>query len=90
MDKALSPWSLFDLGSFAQSLMLAAAERGLDSVPAVMLGAYPDIVRAELGIPEGFAIALGVALGHADAADPMNTLRSPRRPLVEILTVRGL
>src|SRR5512137_1953294 len=45
MDRALSPWSLFDLGSFAQSLMLAAAEQGLDSIPAVMLAAYPDIIR---------------------------------------------
>ena len=35
LDRALSPWSLFDLGTFAQSLMLAATELGLDSVPAV-------------------------------------------------------
>jgi len=90
LDRALSPWSLFDLGSFAQSLMLAATELGLDSVPAVMLAAYPDIVRAELGVPDALAIAIGVALGHAEREDPLNKLRSPRRPLGEILTVRGL
>jgi len=90
LDKALSPWSLFDLGSFAQSLMLAATEFGLDSVPAVMLAAYPDIVRTELGIPDTLAIAIGVALGHAEREDPLNKLRSPRRPLAEILTIRGL
>jgi nitroreductase len=90
MDRSLSPWSLFDLGSFAQSLMLAAAEQGLDSVPAVMLAAYPDIVRAELGVPDALAIAIGIALGHAEREDPMNKLRSPRRPLAEILTVRGV
>jgi nitroreductase len=90
LDKALSPWSLFDLGSFAQSLMLEATELGLDSVPAVMLAAYPDIVRAELGVPDALAIAIGIALGHAEREDPLNKLRSPRRPLAEILTVRGL
>jgi nitroreductase len=90
MDRALSPWSLYDLGSFAQSLMLAAVEQGLDSVPAVMLAAYPDIVRAELGVPDSLAIAIGIALGHGDCEDPMNKLRSPRRSLAEILTVRGL
>ncbi len=90
LDKMLSPWSLFDLGSFAQSLMLAAAEQGLDSVPAVMLAAYPDIVRAELGVPDTLAIAIGIALGYARREDPLNVLRSPRRPLAEILTVRGL
>ena len=90
MDRALSQWSLYDLGSFAQSLMLAAAEKGLDSVPAVMLAAYPDIVRTELGVPDSLAIAIGIALGHAEREDPMNKLRTPRRSLVEILTVRGL
>ena len=90
LDRALSPWSLFDLGSFAQSLMLEATELGLDSVPAIMLAAYPDIVRAELGVPETLAIAIGIALGHADREDPMNKVRSQRRSLAEILTVRGL
>ncbi len=90
LDRTLSPWSLFDLGSFAQSLMLAATETGLDSVPAVMLAAYPDIVRTELGVPDALAIAIGIALGHAEREDPLNKLRSPRRPLAEILTVHGL
>ena len=66
------------------------AELGLDSVPAVMLAAYPDIVRTELGVPDSLAIAIGIALGHAEREDPMNKLRSPRRSLAEILTVRGL
>jgi nitroreductase len=90
LDKALSPWSLYDLGAFAQSLMLAAADTGLDSVPAVMLAAWPDIVRAELGVPDALAIAIGIALGHAEREDPLNKLRSARRPLAEVLTVRGL
>ena len=90
LDKALSPWSLYDLGAFAQSLMLAATEAGLESIPAVMLAGWPDIVRAELGVPDSLAIAIGIALGHAEREDPLNKLRSPRRPLAEILTVRGL
>ena len=90
LDKALSPWSLYDLGAFAQSLMLAAAEAGLDSIPAVMLAGWPDIVRAELGVPESLAIAIGIALGHAEPEDPLNKVRSPRRPLAEVLRVRGV
>ena len=90
LDRALSPWSLYDLGAFAQSLMLAAAEAGLDSIPAVMLAGWPDIVRAELAVPESLAIAIGIAIGHAEREDPLNKVRSPRRPLAEVLTVRGL
>lgn len=46
MDRTLTPWSIFDMGLFAQSLMLAAQEFGVDSVPAVNLVAYPDLIRA--------------------------------------------
>jgi len=45
---------------------------------------------AEPDVPEGLAIALGIAPGHADRDDRPNKVRSPRRPLAEILTVRGL
>lgn len=90
LDKSLSPWSLYDLGAFAQSLMLAAAEAGLDSIPAVMLAAWPDIVRAELGVPETLAVAIGIALGHADREDPLNRIRSPRRPVADVLRAKGL
>jgi nitroreductase len=55
-----------------------------------MLAGWPDIVRAELGVPEPLAIAIGIALGHADREDPLNKVRSPRWPAAEMLTVRGL
>lgn len=46
MDRSLTPWSIFDLGSFCQSMMLAAQEYGVGSIPAVMLAAYPDLALA--------------------------------------------
>jgi nitroreductase len=89
MDRTLTPWSIFDMGSLAQSIMLAAQEQGVDSAPAVMLVAYPDILRAELDIPEDLSIVLGVALGYGDPDHPQNRFRSPRRPLQEVVRFRG-
>jgi hypothetical protein len=37
LDKTLSQWSLFDLGAFQQSIMLAAFEYGLGTIPAITL-----------------------------------------------------
>lgn len=90
LDRALGAWSLYDLGAFAQSLMLAAAAERIASIPAVMLAAYPDVVRAELGVPDSLAMAIGVAFGHADREDPMNRPRSPRRGVGEVLRAKGL
>lgn len=81
MDRTLTPWSIFDLGLFAQSLMLAAQHYGVGSAPAVSLAAHPDLIRAELKIPEGLLIVIGIALGHADARHPQNKYRSPRRTM---------
>ncbi len=89
MDRSLTPWSIFDMGLVAQSIMLAAREQGVDSAPAVMLVAYPDILRAELDIPGELSILLGIALGYGDADHLQNRYRSPRRSLQEAVRFRG-
>jgi len=90
MDKTLTPWSIFDLGLFSQSLMLAARHFGLDSAPAVTLAAHPDLVRKELKIPDELSIIIGIALGYADAEHPQNKFRSPRRAVKEAVTFKGI
>jgi len=90
MDKTLTPWSIFDLGLFSQSLMLAARHFGLDSAPAVTLAAHPDLIRRELNIPDDLSIIIGIALGYADAEQPQNKFRSPRRSVQEAVTFKGI
>jgi len=89
MDRTLTPWSLFDLGSISQSIMLIACEYGLGTAVAVQLASYPDLVRQELGIPESLAVCIGIAIGHIDASSPQNTFRSTRRPMDEIVRIKG-
>jgi len=90
MDRTLTSWSVFDLGLFAQSLMLAAQEYGVDSAPAVTLAAHPGLIRAELKIPDDQVIVIGIALGYKDAEHPQNTYRSPRRTFEDAVRIRGL
>jgi nitroreductase len=89
MDRTLTQWSLFDLGALSQSIMLAACEHGLQTAVAVQLASYPDLVRAELGIPEGMAVCIGIAIGHADDVSPHNAFRSTRRPVNEVARIKG-
>ena len=90
MDRALTPWSVFDIGMLSQSIMLAAREYGVDSIPAVMLVAYPDLIRAELDIPPDQLVLFGIALGYRDAEQPVNQLRTARRPVNEVVRIKGL
>jgi len=90
MEHTLSEWSIFDLGSLSQSIMLAAQGLGIDSAPAVNLVVYPDIIRNELNIPDELSIVFGIAIGYGDSVSPQNTYRTPRRPLKDTAHFSGL
>jgi nitroreductase len=86
MDKILADWSLYDIGAYSQSFMLAALEQGLATIPAITLTLYPDILRRELKIPDNLKITIGIAVGYADKGHGINKFVSSRSPLDE--TVR--
>jgi nitroreductase len=86
MDKILSEWSLYDIGAYSQTFMLAALEQGLSSIPAITLTLYPDILRRELKIPDNLKITIGIAVGYADKENGINKFISSRSSLEE--TVR--
>ena len=90
LDKSLTTWSVFDLGAISQSIMLAAVENGLATIPAVTLVHYPEILRSELNIPDNFSIVLGIAIGYEDKEHPINNFRSTRRPLADVVTIKGI
>jgi nitroreductase len=86
MDKRLN--STLDLGLFIQTLCLAAQAFEVDTIIAQALVAQPDILRRELDIPDSLNIITGVALGYPDPLAPINTYRSPRRPVEEVVRYR--
>jgi nitroreductase len=90
LHKDLNPWSYFDLGLYAQSLMLAAMEYAVGSVIAVNFAAYPEVIREELGVPDDYAIMIGIALGYQDPDSTENLCRSIRRPVEQAVAFDGL
>lgn len=85
-DSSLSPWSLFDLGLFAQTLMLAAQAKGVSTVPQAFATDYAPQIKEYLGIPADKRLVLGISVGYADMAAPVNGFRTERSPLEEIAT----
>jgi nitroreductase len=87
MDKVLSQWSLYDIGAYAQSLMLAAAEYGLGTIPAMTLTLFPDILRRELRIPDNLKVTIGIAMGYIDKQHGINKFVSARTPVEQNVRV---
>lgn len=85
-EASLTPWSLFDLGLFAQSLMLAAHARGLGTVPQAFATDYAAQIKSFLAIPETKRLVLGISIGRPDGESPANSLRTERSPVEEFVT----
>ncbi len=84
-DKSLSLWSLFDLGLFAQSLMLSAHAHGLGTVPQAFVTDYAREVKDYLDIPQSKRLVLGLSIGYPDMEAPANGFRTDRSPVTELL-----
>ncbi len=87
MDKALS--SNLDIGLFIQTICIAAQGYGVDSLIASAFVSQPDVLRQELEIPESLNIVTGIGLGYPDSNSIINTYRSPRRPIQEVVRYKS-
>jgi nitroreductase len=84
-DASLTPWSLFDMGLFAQSLMLSAHANGLGTVPQAFATDYAQDIKKYLSIPETKRLILGISIGYPDIEAPVNAFRTDRVETDEIV-----
>jgi nitroreductase len=83
MDKSLS--SNLDIGLFVQTVCLAAQGYGIDSFIAGAFITHQDVLRQELEIPGNLNIITGIGLGYPNQDAIINTYRSPRRSIQEVV-----
>jgi nitroreductase len=83
MDRGVN--SQLDMGLFIQTVCLAAKGYGVDSFIAGSLISQQDVLRKELAIPESLNIVTGIGLGYPNPEAVINTYRSPRRSLDEVV-----
>jgi nitroreductase len=69
------------MGMFIQNVMLVARGHGLETCPQASMAEFPDIVRRILSLPESQLLVCGVAVGYADADNPVNNYRTEREPV---------
>jgi len=84
MDRTLSTWSIFDMGLFTQTLILAAHDRGLATCIQAGVVRYPEEVRKILDIPDTKKIIVGISLGYPDMEAKFNAFRTTRTDINEL------
>ncbi len=88
MDESMDLGQAVDVGIFAQSLMLLAKERGLDTCPQASWAQWPQRVRSALGIADDEKVLVGISLGYA-ADHPVNDVEQPRVPVDDFASLHG-
>jgi nitroreductase len=86
-DSTLTMWSLFDMGLFAQNLMLASHACGLGTVPQAFLTDYAHHVKRFLGFPETKRLVLGISIGYPDMESPVNSQRTDRVKIEDLVRI---
>lgn len=85
-EKDVSPWMIYDIGAFSQTLMLAAKNEGVDSIPAYEIVRFPEDIHSALNIPDTEIIVAGIALGYP-TDDTLNDFYTDRDNTEDILKI---
>lgn len=81
IDNDLDAMSFLDIGMFIQSLMLAAAARGLGTCAQGAWNTYWTVTKRVLGVPDDQYVVCGLSLGWPDEMAPVNSLVAEREPV---------
>jgi len=89
LDRGMGPPQWSDVGMYMQTVMLLARERGLHTCAQEIWSRVPATVAKFLEAPANLILFAGMALGYADPANPVNTLRTDRAPMDEFSVCKG-
>lgn len=74
-----------DFGCFLQSILLLAREEGLGTCPQAALGAFPQVVRNALQLPNEEKVIMGLSIGYPKASSELNRYHTPRESASDLI-----
>lgn len=81
----LGTYGAVDAGGFVCSFLLSAQAHGVATTPQAALAMQSRFIRNYFGMPEGRKMVCGISFGYADKAHPVNSYRTERAGVNDIL-----
>ncbi|MGM3216504.1 nitroreductase family protein [Pseudomonas sp. PhalM4] len=75
-----------DCGAYMTSFLLAAQALGVATVAQASIALRADVLREHLKLPVHDHVVYGIAFGWPDHNHMVNSFRTPRAPLDEVVT----
>jgi nitroreductase len=76
IDGSLGEWSIFDMGLFAENLILAAHALGVESCLQASVTNYAREIKKFFGLPESKKLVICISMGYPDDKAKLNTYHS--------------
>ena len=89
MDEGFGLGSAWDVGMYAQTLMLAMTANGLASCAQGTMGHHPDLVREAFGLGPEVKVLFGISFGYEDPTMRVNKAHTERASLTETVSFRS-
>ncbi|MBB5048202.1 nitroreductase [Rhodopseudomonas rhenobacensis] len=88
-DEALGVYGAVDCGGYVANFMLAAQALGIASVPQAALAMHSAVVRRHFGLGDDRRVVCGISFGYPDRDHKINSYRTSRASLGEVVTFVG-
>jgi nitroreductase len=89
MDEVFGIGCAWDVGMYAQTLMLSMTAHGLASCAQGTMAHHPDLVREAFGLGSEVRVLFGLSFGFADPNMSVNNAHTARAELQETVTFKG-
>lgn len=83
--RSLAPYALVDCGGWVANFLLAAQAHGIAAIPQAALARHSDVIHTHFALPAQQLVVCGIAFGFADAAHPVNSYRTARADLAQVV-----
>jgi len=88
MNEVFGIGSAWDVGMYAQTLMLAMTANGLASCAQGTMAHHPDLVREAFGLGDEVKVLFGLSFGFEDTSMAVNNAHTTRATLAETVTFK--
>jgi nitroreductase len=82
----LGVYGAVDCGAYVSNFMLAAQALGLGTIPQAALARHSGLIRRHFNLGDNRRVVCGISFGYADHAHKVNSYRTSRAALADIVT----
>lgn len=88
-DEALGVYGAIDCGGYVSNFMLAAQALGIATVPQAALAFHSGTIRKHFGLADDRRVVCGISFGYSDVGNRVNSYRTSRAALADVVTFVG-